>query len=76
MDEGKAAIATVLAGDMKLAMGRQCDESKLKDLLVGSVFVLTHDNVAHFATTGPAGAQLMLMIAPEKDLNTDLLRQN
>ncbi len=73
MDEGKAAIVTVLAGDMKLAMGDKYDENKLRDLPVGSVFVLTHGNAAHFATTGPAGAQLMMVIASEKDLNADLI---
>ena len=73
MDAGKAAIVTVLAGDMKLAMGSEYDESKLKDLPVGSVFVLTHGNASHFAKTGPAGAQLMMVIAPEKDLNADLI---
>ncbi|MFT0531699.1 hypothetical protein ACMHYJ_02545 [Castellaniella hirudinis] len=73
MAEGMAAVVTVLAGDMKLAMGDQYDESRLRDLPVGSVFVLTHDNAAHYASTGPAGAQLMLVIAPEKDLNADLI---
>lgn len=73
MDEGKAAIVTVLSGDMKLAMGDEYDESKLKKLPVGSVFMLTHGNTVHFAKTGSAGAQLMLVIAPEKDLNADLL---
>lgn len=73
MKEGMAAIVTVLAGDMKLAMGSEYDESRLKDLPVGSAFVLTHDNAAHYAKTGPAGAQLMLVIGPEKDLNADLI---
>ncbi len=73
MKAGMAAIVTVLAGDMKLAMGSEYDESKLKDLPVGSVFVLTHDNAAHFAKTGPAGAQLLLVIGPDKDLNAGLI---
>jgi hypothetical protein len=73
VDEGKAAIVTVLAGDMKLAMGGEYDESKLKDLPVGSVFVLTHGNATHFAKTGPAGAQLMMVIGSEKDLNAGLI---
>ncbi|KAB0615359.1 cupin domain-containing protein [Castellaniella defragrans] len=73
MDAGMAAIVTVLAGDMKLAMGDKYDESKLRDLSVGSVFVLTHGNAVHFARMGPAGAQLLLVVGPEKDLNADLM---
>jgi hypothetical protein len=54
-------------------MGGEYDESKLKDLPVGSVFVLTHGNATHFAKTGPAGAQLMMVIGSEKDLNAGLI---
>lgn len=73
MDEGKTAIVTVLAGDMELALGGQYDGNKLKDLSVGSVFVLKYDNAAHFAKTGPVGAKLTRVIAPDKGLNACLL---
>ena len=73
MQEGQAAIVTVLAGDMKLAMGSEYDESRLETLPVGGAFVLTHENAAHFAKTGAAGAQLLLVVGPEKELNTAMI---
>lgn len=75
MKEGQAAIVTILAGDMKFAMGSEFDASRLETLPVGSVFVLTHENAAHFATTGLAGAQFLIVMGPEKDLNSEMIRR-
>jgi hypothetical protein len=72
--EGRVVVVTVLAGELELAMGDQFDASKLQQLPVGSVVVLTHDHAMHFARTGASGAQLLLAESDVDDVSPRLLQ--
>ena len=70
---GKVAVITVLAGQIELGLGDEFDAAKLKAVPVGTTVVLRADDPQHFGRTGPEGAQLLILAAPESSVAPGLL---
>jgi hypothetical protein len=70
---GKVAVITVLTGEIALGLGDTFDEAALKPVPVGTTVVLRAGDPQHFGRTGPEGAQLLILAAPEGSVTSSLL---
>ncbi len=66
---GKVAIVTVVSGDFKVGLGDKFDEAALKTVAPGGVIVFRETDPKHFARTGNAPVELLLLAAPKASVN-------
>lgn len=69
----KAAIITLLRGELAIGLGEAYDASALRPLEQGGMAIFRPDDPKHFARTGPEGADILL-VAFEPEAATDLFR--
>lgn len=63
---GKAALVTVLSGGIAFGLGDAFDASRLQEVPAGGLVVFRADDPMHFARSGPAGAEILVVaVAPE-----------
>lgn len=62
---GKVAIVTVLSGEIRIGLGEKFNEAALKPLKPGDVVVFRDNDPLHFARTGNAPVELLLVAAPK-----------
>lgn len=70
---GKAALVTVLAGEIELGLGDAYDAGRLTPVPVGATVVLRAGDPQHFGRTGPGGVELLLVAAPTEAIAPALL---
>ena len=70
---GKTAVVTVLSGDIEIGLGAAFNEAALKRVAPGEVVVLRDTDPHHFARTGSAPVELLLIAAPKGAVSPALL---
>ena len=70
---GKVAVVTVLSGDFKIGLGNAFNESVLKPVAPGGVIVFRDNDPHHFARTGNAPVELLLIASPKNTVTPALL---
>ena len=69
---GKAAVITVLSGNLQVGLGEKFSETALKRIAVGEMFVFRDTDPLHFARTGDSAVELLLIAAPKESVSPAL----
>jgi len=70
---GKVAIVTVLSGDFKVGLGDTFSEAGLKNVAPGGIVIFRDTDPQHYARTGNAPVELLLMAAAKDKISPALL---
>ena len=69
---GKAAVVTVLSGNLQVGLGEKFSEPALKRISAGEMFVFRDTDPLHFARTGDSAVELLLIAAPSGSVSPTL----
>jgi quercetin dioxygenase-like cupin family protein len=70
---GKVAIVTVLSGEFKVGLGNSFNDAGLKTVAPGGMIVFRDNDPQHFARTGNAPVELLVIAGPKGAVSPALL---